>query len=484
MRRLPKKGETLFDIKLTILLNTDVSKIKENIVIKNKLLVNISGNNSLVQRKLFNVFLFKIFNDLKDTKKPFFTIHINEVNELMGYKNNNSTTQFRRDCNGLMRTFISWGVLGDDSYSSEWEDSALLANVKFKKGQVRFEMPMGLRLRLVENSQYIKLNLAIQKKFTSKYSLIIYEFCKEFYREKEEVGQTRWIDLVDFKKLLGLHDNDNKEFKTFKRDILNLAIKEINKFSDILINTEFERESHKITAIKFKITKNPLYSDDKLKSLEFAEQSTPIQPTSELKVPQPTIKPFYTDPSKPPQPKKPKYSNITEEDSWYKPKLAAKPPNPKLPKAPKPIMEQNKASFGQELETVEISAELSQKGSVYDLKDVLLTKWLNQYGEEYILEKLELLDEGVKAGKINSPKGFLITAIQQGWEGSQKQLQRSKEQQELEERKKNPQTYRMIPQDYPDEESFIIEEEKLINLFYKPSWTSSDMKEANVRWYG
>ena len=464
-----------------------MSKTKQEIVIKNKLLVNISGNNSLVQRKLFNVFLFKIFNDLGDMKKLFFTIHIDEINKLMGYKNSSSTTGFRRDCNGLMRTFISWGVLGDESGSSEWEDSALLANVKFKNGIVRFEMPMGLRLRLIENSQYIKLNLAIQKKFTSKYSLIIYELCKEFYREKEGVGETRWIDLIDFKTFLGINTDHYPDFKFFKRNVITPSLEEINKFSDISIDTEFEKESRKITAIKFKITKNPLYSDDKLKSLEFAEQATPIQPILELKAPQsqpPTIKPFYTDPTETPTPKKPKYSNIKEEDSWYKPKSATKPPTSKPSKAPKPIIEQNKPSFTTELETVEISGELTQKASVYDLNEVLLTKWINQYGEEYILEKLELLNEGVKSGKVKSPKGFLITAIQQGWEGSQKQLQRSKEQQELEERKNNPQTYRMIPQDYPDEESFIIEEEKLINLFYKPSWTSSDMKEANVRWYG
>ena len=462
---------------------------KQEIVIKNKILVNISGNNSLVQRKLFNVFLYKVYNELSKVNKPFFTVQMKDIRELMGYRNKISNTEFRNDCNGLMKTFISWGVLGDDESVEAWEDSVLLSSITHNKGSVEIEIPMRLRLKLMENSQYIKLNLAIQKKFTSKYSLIIYELCKEFYREKEGVGETRWIDLIDFKTFLGINTDHYPDFKFFKRNVITPSLEEINKFSDISIDTEFEKESRKITAIKFKITKNPLYSDDKLKSLEFAEQATPIQPILELKAPQsqpPTIKPFYTDPSETPPPKKPKYSNITEEDSWYKPKPVAKPPTvkPPTPKPAKPITEQNKPSFQIELETVEIGGELSKKASVYDLNEVLLTKWINQYGEEYILEKLELLNEGVKSGKVKSPKGFLITAIQQGWEGSQKQLQRSKEQQELEERKKNPQTYRMIPQDYPDEETFIIEEEKLINLFYKPSWTSSDMKEANVRWYG
>jgi plasmid replication initiation protein len=235
---------------------------KENIAIKNKILINVSGGNSLVQRKLFNVFLYKIFKDIGNLEKPFFTLKMSDINKLMGYTNKTSTTEFRNDCNGLMHTFISWGLLGDDKDIGTWEDSALLSSVKHDNGQVEIEIPMRLRLKLIENNQYIKLNLAIQKKFSSKYSLIIYELCKEFFREREGSGETRWIKLIDFKQFLGLSQFEYKEFKVFKRDLLSLAVNEINKVSDIIINPEFQKEVRKIVAIKFKIIRNSNYSDN------------------------------------------------------------------------------------------------------------------------------------------------------------------------------------------------------------------------------
>ena len=408
-----------------------MSKQGLEVVIKNKILVNISGNSSFVQRKLFNVFLYKVFNDLDKIDKPFFTIQIQDIKELMGYKNNMSNIEFRNDCNGLMKTLISWGVLGDDKSVQSWQDSVLLSGVVHNIGSVDIEIPMMLRSKLVENNQYIKLNLAIQKKFTSKYSLMIYELCREFYREKDEIGETKWIDLVDLKKFLGINDTKYIDFKFFNRNVLAIAVEEINKFSDIIISLDFQRDYRRISAIKFRITKNPQFSNDRLNLLEFSK-------TKEIK------------------------SNSTTQSNTGQPEVVL-----------------NGVS-----KTTQVSQEISYRFGLYEINNNLLGKWIAQYGEEYIIEKLDLLDEGVASGKVKSPKGFLITAIQQGWEGSQKQLERTKEQQELEDRKKNPQTYRMMPHDYPDEESFLIEQERLINLFYKPSWISSDMERANVKWYG
>jgi plasmid replication initiation protein len=228
----------------------------KDLIIKNKLLVNISGNATFVQRKLFNTFLHKTYNELADKSKDYFFIDVSEIQKLMGYKSKLNISDFKNDCDALMRTIITWNIIETDKGLEDFESSVLISSIKLSKGQLKIEFPRTLREKIIENKQYIKLSLSLQNKFSSKYSLILYELCKEFYREKDCIGETPWLEVANLKKLFGLGINEYQEFKIFKRAILGKSILEINKLSDVRCEIIYKRESRKITHLKFLISKN------------------------------------------------------------------------------------------------------------------------------------------------------------------------------------------------------------------------------------
>ena len=384
------------------------------------------------EQKLLLYVISQIKEDEEVYKKGF-EINLKDLFKVLELKNSGSKySQVKK----MTKKILEPAVIPD-------EDGVLFImfftkfHYNFKRGTVTVKMNPDLIDNFVNlKKQFVKYQLNNVMNLKSLYSIRIYEILKQnLYKQKV------LYTVDELRRMLNIVETEYKVFSDFEKRVLLISLQEINEKTDIKFTFNKLFVGKKIGKIEFEIFENKS-ANNEIIDMETGQLS-----------------------------RKQDHLEAIEEGA-------------STTLATKANTKQIQSSFQTELGTVEISRELTQKASVYDLNEVLLTKWVNQYGEEYILEKLELLNEGVKSGKVKSPKGFLITAIQQGWEGSQKQLQRSKEQQELEERKNNPQTYRMIPQDYPDEESFIIEEEKLINLFYKPSWTSSDMKEANVRWYG
>lgn len=230
--------------------------ISSEVIIKNTVLVNISGNSSLVQRKLFNAILHKILYKINDYSVDYFVLDKEEIIRLMGYKKSASKKQFKSDCKALMQTIITWNIIKKNNDLNDWDASVLVSSIRVEDGKVFIELPKMLREKLIENKQYIKINLALQNKFTSKYSLIIYELCKEFYREKELIGETIWLNLNNFKQLIGIEKGDYADIRDMKKRVIDKAIKEINEFSDIQIKIDYKKEKRRITEIKFKILPN------------------------------------------------------------------------------------------------------------------------------------------------------------------------------------------------------------------------------------
>lgn len=382
---------------------------QNDLVIKNKLLVNISGNATFVQRKLFNTLLHKVFDELGNYKKDYFTVNVKEIAGLMGYGSRLKYTDFRRDCFALMRTIIVWNILEKGEELEELDASVLMSSVKLKDGIIRFEFPKSLRERLVENKQYIKLSLTIQNKFTSKYSLILYELAKEFYRERDEKGETPWIEIESLRTLIGLENGEYREYKALKRDVLLKAIKEINKVSDLIISFVDKKESRKVSALKFIIEKNPQPLDLGMGST--AKIRDKSKPTSQ-----------QTD-------------DITKQ-----------------------------------LEDVHINNKK-------------ITQWQINYTPDYLQSKIDLTYQYLRERKIKtSPSGFLVRAVEEDFGGKTIDIDTLLEQEALEARKINLETFSLSPIDFHTKEEFQARVEQLKSQYYNPRWSERDMTTAEEIW--
>lgn len=100
-------------------------------------------------------------------------------------------------------------------------------------------------------ANFTKYLLKQVSEFKSKYSIRLYEIIIKH----KELGNTKKYSITEIRNLLGIELNEYKLISDFKKRVIDVAIKEINKKTDINVKYDQFKEGRNITHIIFKITK-------------------------------------------------------------------------------------------------------------------------------------------------------------------------------------------------------------------------------------
>ena len=100
---------------------------------------------------------------------------------------------------------------------------------------------------------YARLDLNLQKQFDSKYALALWELCADYLGASREYGETPFIPLETYRKLMGIKEDGYPQFKEFNRCAVKEPIAEINRVSDFQVTVDYQRQGRKVTALKFKM---------------------------------------------------------------------------------------------------------------------------------------------------------------------------------------------------------------------------------------
>lgn len=239
--------------------------IKENntdmILKKHVGLIHCENKLTLIQRKICNILLFNALDKIND--QDIYDIPIRKLSSLIGY-NSNDSKQIKESVKTLISTVMEWNLLEDSKFLSEmnypaqeiiWNASALLAGASIKNGVIHYSYSPQMKSVLSSLDIYGRINLFVQAKFSSAYSLVLYENCIRF----KNIKQTSWFPLDLFRSLMGVKGSKYSSFKEFNRKVISVAINEINQKSDIYIEAKFRRTERSITAIQFTIDENENY---------------------------------------------------------------------------------------------------------------------------------------------------------------------------------------------------------------------------------
>ncbi|MBX3710246.1 MAG: replication initiation protein [Gammaproteobacteria bacterium] len=239
-----------------------VKESNANMVLKKHVgLIHCENKLTLIQRKICNILLFNALDKIND--QDIFEIPIRKLCSLIGY-NSNDSKQIKEAVKTLISTIMEWNLLEDSKFLNEedypedaitWNASALLAGVSIKNGIIRYSYSPQMKSVLSSLDIYGRINLFVQAKFASTYSLVLYENCIRF----KNIKQTSWFPLDLFRSLMGVPEGKYSSFKDFNRKVISIAVNEINQKSDIYIEPQFKRVERSITAIQFIIDENENY---------------------------------------------------------------------------------------------------------------------------------------------------------------------------------------------------------------------------------
>lgn len=181
-----------------------------------------------------------------DTYLTEYTFDIKDFYRIIGW-NKESYTEFKAMLKGL--TDKSWWATIDDQGTESvlrWFTTAR-SNKRSGKVTVKFhEDMMPYLLQLAEQQAfYTSYNLRYVLPMSSQYSPRLYELLKSYQKNNRE-----WFFEIDELKRL-LDCQSYTRFPDFRRRVLEPAVEEINKYTDINIAFDTDTEGRKVTRVIF-----------------------------------------------------------------------------------------------------------------------------------------------------------------------------------------------------------------------------------------
>lgn len=239
--------------------------LNENSVKKNVAAIHIEGQLTLVQRKSINALLVNAYDRL--LTEQIHSIPVAALAAYIGY-NSKDVSKLKSALRKLTSTSVEWDILNKDG-NEEWVTSAILSHARIYKGVIEYSYSPELAKKLYNPEIYERINLDIQKKFSSGYALALYENCVRFRNAKS----TGWWTIDTFRRLMGVAENKNFHvFKRLKARVIMPAVREVNATTDIIVEPEFERKGRSIQSVRFMVSSNPQLSllkmedDERIKS--------------------------------------------------------------------------------------------------------------------------------------------------------------------------------------------------------------------------
>ena len=223
-----------------------------NQVVKASPAIQIQSKITHLQRRAWNVLLANAYDELPN--KDIHRVSMIELASKLGFGDGNQE-YLKETLEALVDCTVKWNVLGKDKKDNEWGVAALLASAKIKDGICTYGFAPHLRYKLYNPRIYTKLNLRLQNQFSSRYALILWEVCFDYFDLARNQGETPFIPLETFKELLGIESHEYPAFKVFSRDVIKSAIKEINALTDYHVEVEQKRIGRSVAELKFRISR-------------------------------------------------------------------------------------------------------------------------------------------------------------------------------------------------------------------------------------
>jgi plasmid replication initiation protein len=339
--------------------------------------VHIRNRLTLLQRKIANILLLNAYEDLLTAQSH--AIKVKQLATIAGFDSKDYAV-LKDALVELTETSIEWNIMDEDG-TEVWGVSSMLAQAHIKGGICEYVYSPMLRKKLYNPEVYARINLAIQKKFTSGYALALYENCVRY----RSIGSTGWWELGLFRRLMGVEDSEYEDFKYLNKRVIKPAVAQVNENSDILLNAELKREKRRVTELRFIVKDNPQshhrvsVKEQILKEMEVATKEHPVQE-----------------------------STVTVEVSGL-------------------------------LKLVHAKTELKERLRSFGIDKQCAEKLLKAYDEPYIKANLEIVEHDYLAGKVDNLPGYTIAALKADYRPKQIpfEVEQARKKQEVDTQAKN-----------------------------------------------
>lgn len=219
-------------------------------------LIHSTNKLSLLERKIANALLFNAYEELQI--KSEHQIHIPSMCKLIGY-NSKDFKIIRDSLISLISTVLEWNLIDKDKSDEQiWMASSMLADAKIEGSICTYSYSNRMRELCYYPEFYGRLNMQVISKFKSTYGLALYENCIRY----QTITQTPWIDILTYRKLMGIEEDQYSNFSDLNRRVIKLSVDEVNNNAPINITPEIKKQGRAVIAIRFLINRRAEQNSD------------------------------------------------------------------------------------------------------------------------------------------------------------------------------------------------------------------------------
>ncbi|MGA5726585.1 replication initiation protein [Ralstonia thomasii] len=219
---------------------------------KHVAVIHTSGELSLLERKLSNVLLLHAYDNLLTVREHSMPVQL--LMEFLGWEAGQNVPKLKEALKRLATTPMEFDVMGDMAGTDEeWGVSAILSGAEIKRGVCTYRYDERLAEKLYNPAIYGTIHAGVQRRFAGKSTLALYENCVRYLR----VGSTGPWELSTIRRLLGATQEYYSDFRRLNSKVIQPAVKEINKESDIVLTPELVKAGRTVTAVRFLVEAGP-----------------------------------------------------------------------------------------------------------------------------------------------------------------------------------------------------------------------------------
>lgn len=219
------------------------------IVVKDNALIDASFNLSLVEQRIMLLAIVEAREVNNLTPNTAIEVLVSNYVQQFKADSNNIYGALKDAARTLKRREFSYidRYKGQPAYTTaNWVNKVTYVDNSGMVVLYFSEEVISLISRLEE--QFTKYHLEQVSSFKSKYSTRLYELIVKWV----STGKTEKYGIEDLRSKLGLGVNEYSTMSNFKINVLDKALGEINKHSDLTVSYEQFKQGRAITAVQFK----------------------------------------------------------------------------------------------------------------------------------------------------------------------------------------------------------------------------------------
>ncbi len=225
--------------------------MKKDLIVKDNALINASYNLDLVEQRLILLAILEAREHSIPIDKDL-TIHADSYIQHFNVARQTAYTVLKDACKNLFERRFSYQKITNkgniENVLSRW-----VQRISYVENEalVRFRFSDDVIPLITQLEQHFtSYELEQVSNLTSIYAIRLYELLIAW----RSTGNVSMIEISDFRKKLGVQDDEYPRIDNFKRKVLNIAIKQINTHTDITVDYEQHKAGRVITGFSFTFT--------------------------------------------------------------------------------------------------------------------------------------------------------------------------------------------------------------------------------------